>query len=205
MLAGARAGLESGDEHMAVVLMEFMNELVGSDGTAYEARACAREREDGLWEGWVEFVPAKGGETIATGRETTQPNEADIRYWASGLTGPYLEGALARAERPAKPATPRPQVTATPAFERPAERAGSRSIATRAVLDPFEVYQTGGDGLLQKQLSALDEANLRNIVRAYALSDESPDALRAQSRAQLVGTIVAAVESGKGDRRGLSG
>ena len=190
---------------MAVVLMEFSNELLGSDGTPYEARACGRAREDGLWEGWIEFAPPGSGEPIRTGRETTQPNEADIRYWATGLTGPYLEGALARAEGPAAPAATATQST-QPAFDGPADRGGAAgNIATRAVLDPFEVYQTGGDGLLQKQLSALDESNLRNIVRAYALSDESPEALRSQSRAQLVGTIIAGVESGKGDRRGLSG
>ena len=190
---------------MAIVLMEFVNEMAGDDGSRYEARACGRAREDGLWEGWVEFVPVVGGEPIRTGRETTQPNEADVRYWATGLTGPYLEGALSRALGPAPAAAPaRPPVSEKPHFEGPAERPGHRTIATRAVLDPFEVYQTGGDGLLQKQLGALDEANLRNIVRAYALSSESPDALRTQNRAQLIGTIVASVESGRGDRRGVS-
>lgn len=178
---------------MAIVLLEFINELAGRDGTVYEARACARERDDGLWEGWIEFVPDGGGEALRTGRETTQPNEADIRYWASGLTGAYLEGALSRAEGPVKPAVPRPKVTARPAFEGPAERAGSNHT-TRAILDPFDVYQSGGDGMLQKQLSALDEGNLRNIVRAHRLSDESPDALRRKSRTELVGTIIAAVE-----------
>lgn len=183
---------------MAIVLMEFINELVGRDGTTYEARACAREREDGLWEGWIEFVPRGGGPAIRTGRETTQPNEADTRYWSSGLTGPYLEGALSRAEGPVKPAAARPQPSSpTPAFEGPAERAGA-SATTRAVLDPFEVYKSGGDGLLQKQLGALDEANLRNIVRAHRLSDESPDTLRTKSRLELVGTIVAAVEKRTG-------
>ena len=182
---------------MAVVLMEFVNEFVGRDGDTFEARACAREREDGLWEGWVEFVPQGGGEAIRTGRETTQPNEADIRYWASGLTATYLEGALSRAEGPVVPVPARPTVSSTPAYEGPAERAGS-ARTTRALLDPFEVYKTGGDGLLQKQLSALDEGNLRNIIRHYALSSEAPDALRTQGRAQLVGSIVAAVEKRTG-------
>ncbi|HEX6589636.1 MAG TPA: hypothetical protein VF039_11470 [Longimicrobiales bacterium] len=183
---------------MAIVLVEFINELHGRDDTTYEARACARERDDGLWEGWVEFLPQGGGEPLRTGRETTQPNEADVRYWATGLTGPYLEGALSRAEGPAQPATPRPQPSAAkPHFDGPAERAGA-SRMTRAILDPFEVYGSGGDGLLQKQLSALDEANLRNIVRAHRLSDESPDALRRKTRVELVGTIVAAVEKRAG-------
>lgn len=179
---------------MPIVLMEFVNELEGRGGTTYEARACAREREDGLWEGWVEFVPTGGGEAIRTGRETTQPNEGDIRYWATGLTGAYLEGALSRAEGPAAPAPVREKVTASPAFEGPAERAGS-GATTRAVLDPFEVYNSGGDGMLEKQLGALDEGNLRNIVRAHRLSDESMDALRQRKRAELVDMIVAAVEA----------
>ena len=104
---------------MAIVLMEFVNELV-DDGTTYEARACAREREDGLWEGWLEFVPRGGGEAVRTARETTQPNEADVRYWATGLTGTYLEGALERARRPVEPAKRRERVTSAPAFAEPA-------------------------------------------------------------------------------------
>ena len=64
---------------MAVVLMEYVNEFVGSSGTVYEARACAREREDGLWEGWIEFTPSSGGETIATGRVVVVVAEQDRR------------------------------------------------------------------------------------------------------------------------------
>lgn len=105
---------------MTEVLIEFVNDLRASDGYRYEARACAREREDGLFEGWIEFVPLDGGKPLRTGRETTQPNAADVRYWASGLTGPYLEGALARAESPAKPAPRREQVTSRPTFDEPA-------------------------------------------------------------------------------------
>ena len=108
---------------MAEVLIEFVNDLRTDDGTPYEARACGRERDDGLWEGWIEFVPKDGkSEPLRTGRETTQPNEADIRYWASGLTGTYLEGALDRAQRQAKPAPRRDEVTASPAFDEPAPR-----------------------------------------------------------------------------------
>jgi hypothetical protein len=98
---------------MAEVLIEFVNELEES-GVVYEARACGRQREDGLWEGWIEFDPRGGTETVRTGRETTQPNEADLRYWATGLTGGYLEGALDRALRPATPAKPRERAVRNP-------------------------------------------------------------------------------------------
>ena len=35
---------------MAEVFVEFENTWQGPDGKSYEARACGREREDGLWE-----------------------------------------------------------------------------------------------------------------------------------------------------------
>jgi hypothetical protein len=56
---------------------------------------------DGLWEGWIEFIPTDGGAPLRSRRETTQPNRDDAVYWATGLTPVYLEGALERALRPA--------------------------------------------------------------------------------------------------------
>ena len=71
---------------MAEVFVDFEDKWQGPDGVAYEARVCGRGRADGLWECWIEFTPAAGGATIATERETTQPNRDDALYWASGLT-----------------------------------------------------------------------------------------------------------------------
>lgn len=87
----------------ALTLTEYDAALVGSDGLAYEARACGRERPDGTWEGWIEFE-ALGADTVwRTPRETTQPNLADLLYWATGVSPVYLEGALMRAmERPSR-------------------------------------------------------------------------------------------------------
>lgn len=114
---------------MAEVLIEFVNELEDS-GVHYEARACGRQRDDGLWEAWLEFEPRGGGDAVRTGRETTQPNEADLRYWATGLTGGYLEGALERALRPSPPAKPRERVAAAP--PRYGEPAPDRARTTEA-------------------------------------------------------------------------
>lgn len=84
---------------MAEVLLEFQKPVFARDGTVYRARACGGEAGDGtgLWHGWIEFVPANGGATIRTPRETSQPNRTDTAYWATGLTSVYLEGALQRA------------------------------------------------------------------------------------------------------------
>ena len=82
---------------MADILVEFNELLRTDDGAEYAARACAAPMENGLWEGWVEFTTADGGEPLRTARETTQPNRTDVEYWATGLTPVYLEGALDRA------------------------------------------------------------------------------------------------------------
>lgn len=65
----------------------------------YRVRVYAERREDGRWEGWLEFVADDSGEVIMTARETTQPNLLGVRYWAGGLRPTYLEGALDRARR----------------------------------------------------------------------------------------------------------
>ena len=82
---------------MAEVLVQYQEVVVGPDGTRYSARACGAALDNVLWEGWVEFVPIAGGPTLRSPRETTQPNLVDTRYWATGLTPVYLEGALMRA------------------------------------------------------------------------------------------------------------
>ena len=43
-------------------------------GRLFVARACGSEMDNNLWQGWLEFLPADGGDAIRSGRETTQPN-----------------------------------------------------------------------------------------------------------------------------------
>jgi hypothetical protein len=82
---------------MASVLFEYQPFFKGPTGITYRARACGSEMEDGRWQGWVEFLPPRGGRVLLSPRETIQPNRTDLAYWASGLTPVYLEGALVRA------------------------------------------------------------------------------------------------------------
>jgi hypothetical protein len=93
------------------VLVEFDGEIASEGGEAYHARVLGAPDPNGLWVGWLEFIPVRGdGPPRATERETTQPNRADLDYWATGLSRVYLEGALTRAldraaERPSVDAT----------------------------------------------------------------------------------------------------
>jgi hypothetical protein len=84
---------------MPVILVKFDEPIPDDDGTSYFAQAAGRKRDDGLWEGWLEFTQlSEDAPSFTSGRETTQPNRADLEYWAQGLSQVYLQGALARAK-----------------------------------------------------------------------------------------------------------
>ena len=84
---------------MSEVLMEFAAPVLSKERTSYRARACGSLMSDGLWEGWIEFIPLGDGTPVRSPRETTQPNRVDTIYWATGLSPTFLEGALDRAQR----------------------------------------------------------------------------------------------------------
>ena len=79
------------------MIRKYETLLRSRDGQLYQIEAWGRERPDGMWEGWLAFVPPDAGEHVVSDTETTQPNRDDLVYWASGLTDPYLDGALLRA------------------------------------------------------------------------------------------------------------
>jgi hypothetical protein len=172
--------------------MGYDAEFSDDAGRRYTARSCGRVRPDGLWEGWLEFVPADGSAVVRTGRETTQPTRDTLLYWATGLSAGYLDGALLRATKATHPLPVR-TVGATPAYEGPAEdtrhAAATSPAPPTAVLDPFAVYAEGDD-VLRGQLGALSPAQLRNIIRAYSLSDLSVEELEALDAPRLAALIM---------------
>lgn len=179
---------------MAEVLVEFDTLLTTRDGRTYRPQACGGVMSTGAWEGWLEFLPVGGaGIPVRSGRETEQPNRADLKYWAEGLTQVYLEGALNRAL--AGPVLVAPaSVPAEPAFSgpRPAVVPTVPAPLPRPVLDPFEVYAQGVD-VLQRQLNALDPSYLRGIVVAYGFaSNREADVA---TREELTRIIIAGVRS----------
>jgi hypothetical protein len=170
---------------MAEVLVQFANPVIAEDGTAYQAQAVGARREDGMWEGWIEFIPLDGGQPLRSSRETTQPNRNGVAYWSTGLTPVYLEGALDRTRHPLV----RKRVeTPAPLFEGPAPR-------VVAVLDPFSAYEEKGETVLRKELGALSHRHLVNIIRAFQLTDEPETALTQLSEPALIEIIVSSVRS----------
>jgi hypothetical protein len=179
---------------MAEVLVEYTEFVQSSDGGQYLARACGAETDSGTWHGWLEFVRREGGETVRSGRETTQPNRTDTLYWATGLTAVYLEGALERALHPlTKPPSRAPAGFVEPPTE-PAPDFIDDPLPNDAVLNPFSVYRKG-EALLRRQLAAFSVWHLVNIIRAHGLSEQSSTALNAMSAPELIELIISGVKA----------
>jgi hypothetical protein len=179
---------------MAEVLIQFDDSVVAPDGRSFTPSACGAEVE-GLWQGWIEFIPRERGDALRTSRETTQPNRIDLLYWARGLTHVYLEGALRRALEPTPMLASRERaIDAEPAFDGPAGEtfSGRRSAAqpvARTILNPFEVYLQG-ERVLRQELGALDVGHLRDIARAHRLVDAEARALERMNASTLIDAIV---------------
>ncbi|MBA2244740.1 MAG: hypothetical protein H0W11_07265 [Gemmatimonadetes bacterium] len=181
---------------MAEVLVQFTRPVVGSSGQAYLPRACGRLREDGLWEGWIEFVSDDGSPVLRSPRETVQSDRVDLRYWATGLTRAHLEGSLRRALDPVRP---RPTANPTPAYDAPAPSpafTGATAVpphpTVRILPNPFEAYARGEEAL-RRQLHSPDAAYLRELIRTYGLLDNPSIDLWRMSKAALVGLALVAV------------
>jgi hypothetical protein len=166
-----------------VVLLTYKTQLTTPDGRLYTVRACGRQREDLTWEGWLEFVPTDGSDVLRSSRETTQPNLADLEYWATGLTPVYLEGAMQRVLTPTL-------LVATP---EPSGLAADVPV-TEPVLNPFSIYAKGED-LLRRQLGALSSRHLRAIVLAYELVPAGDVDLEVLTEPELITLIVVSVRS----------
>lgn len=171
---------------MAQTLIQF-DTPVSHDGRLYRAVACGRERDNGQWEAWLEFEDLTSGEMLRSQRETTQPNETDARYWATGLTPVYLQGALDRILHP--PKHREVAMVSPPHFDGPAPRR-RRVVSNREpILDPFSVYDKSPD-LLAQELTALRGWHLRQIIRDFDLVDETEAPLEGLTEPELGSLIL---------------
>jgi hypothetical protein len=177
---------------MAEVLAEYSDTIVSPNGIGYYAQACGSLAADGRWEAWIEFEPLTGGAPIRTPRETTQPNQADAVYWATGLSAVYLEGALNRA---LNPTVIREAASPETFFNEPAPSVRRVTVprpSVPAVLNPFSVYEKGEE-LLRRELGALSAWHLVKIIVAYRLTDEPLDQLNALPAERLIDRIIKGV------------
>ena len=178
---------------IAEVLVEFDAPITAEDGGAWRGRVMGTPNALGHWEGWIEFAnaasAAKDLTWLPTERETTQPNRADLSYWATGLTVVYLQGALSRARSRGRP-RPAPSGPTLVSSRGPAphQPAAAPAATAHAVLDPFAVYAQG-EQVLRSELRALSVDHLQRIATAYQMD------VGAGSRADLAERIVIAVKN----------
>jgi hypothetical protein len=183
---------------MAHVLTIYQRSpLALPDGPVYIAQAVGRQRDDGMWEGWLEFVPADGSAVLRSQRETTQPNLVDLEYWATGLTPVYLQGALERTLTPPVSSPAAPPIPSV--YDEPAPApvsVGAVVPEPEPVLNPFSVYAKG-ESLLRRQLGALSRRHLLAIIAGYGLAEASGADLEPLSTPELIELIVGAVRDGQ--------
>jgi hypothetical protein len=102
---------------MRELVHERTIDLRSPDGTVYDrAHVYAEPNGRTTWAGFMEFLPAGGGQTLRTGHETTQSNVEGVAYWATGLEIVYFEGALQRAVRQSLRAAPEDDTAPMPSL-----------------------------------------------------------------------------------------
>ena len=150
------------------------------------------DRCGGEWQGWLEFSSVDDGRWRSP-RQTIQPNRAALCAWAAGLSQRDLECAHRRAVR---------VTTSTPAG--PPSRSSARtssfrlavdvSAADRVAVNPYVLWAKDQQ-LLHEELTALTPWHLRQIVRAYGMSQADVDS-DTSTREELVSLITEAVRTG---------
>jgi hypothetical protein len=127
---------------MDTMLQQFETPVTRNADT-YIAYLYGRERADGTWEGRITFERTTDRARFTTPVETTQSNSQSILYWATGLTGPYFDGALERAQNTLPP---RQAVAVPPPLVSPGADAITRDLQRedieRAVLGVFTAHGT---------------------------------------------------------------
>jgi hypothetical protein len=84
---------------MAQLIHEHSTHVRTPEGERFTVRTYGEADGNGVWQGWLEFVPSNTlGPVLKTDRETTQPSRQALEYWAEGLEPIYFEGAFARAQ-----------------------------------------------------------------------------------------------------------
>lgn len=167
------------------IIEDLPYRIVNAEGVEFYSSVAGVQRSDGLWEGWLEFVPLDESDALVTPTETTQPNRATLQHWAGKLTETYVQGAYRRA------------VAATGDLDSriAAQRMalGDVVAATVDLPDPFELYEQGRE-ILRGRLSAWPRSTLLNIIAASHLNPAGKSLAWLSDR-QLVTFIVTAVEA----------
>jgi hypothetical protein len=167
--------------------------LRGLDGRLYTAHACGRQRADGTWEGWIEFVSLDGAGVLRTPHGTPHPSLVELIDWAGGVTSAHLQAALERAIHAARRfASTRPLTQSF--YDESSPPQPSVTGETAPVPDPFLAYAKG-ENVLRQQLAEVPSSLLRGIIIAYDFGDPFDLDLHALTHVELIELIVGAIRT----------
>lgn len=81
------------------LIQQYSNLIRNGEGAEYTVQSWARKREDGAWEGWLEYHPLDDQRHVRkTPPVTSRPGRGDLTHWAAALGDGYLEDAFGRAK-----------------------------------------------------------------------------------------------------------
>lgn len=164
---------------MSEINADLMRTVVSPNGDEYHVRMAGEQLPDGIWVGWLEFIPLDDSlEVLLTKTETTQSTQAAVVRWSETLTDVYIQGAFTRAVN---------------AANGQGIRVGDPEVAAgEASLDPFEVLRRGR-AALRARLRVRTRSQLLAIIERCDLNPANKD-LSQLSDVQLVTFIITAAE-----------
>ena len=168
-------------------MAELISELpyrVVSAGTEFYVSVAGEQTADGIWEGWLEYVPLDDSDALVTPTETTQSTRGALQHWADVIDETYVQGAFARAVAVTNAGPARLAAT------RFAAAAGVRSDV--GVPDPFVLLQSGREAM-RDRLLALPRDMLLDVIAGFGLNPAGKSLTWLTDR-QLVTFIITAAE-----------
>lgn len=190
---------------MAEVIVQFDEPFRAPDGRIFVAQVCGQSVSDGLWEGWIQFMPENGDDPVKTRRETEQLSRGDLRYWAAGLTRQKVFDLLAYVLRMRAP-TPSWRKGEPIMFQEPHKDETltfSSATLTRqaATINPFVLFKQG-EHVLRYYLQSMSAAQLKEIVAIYEIPERESVLSARTFEESLIEQIVAGAQQGvEGKRR----
>ncbi len=134
-----------------------------SDGSEYITVVHGRMRDDGGWEGLLEFSPVTGGMTVRTNVQTTQSNAEGVVRWAVGLSRTHIEDALHAVLHPIERAPSAAAAVPTPTAAE--QRHDHVHLVERDVLSMFRA--AGETRLPTQEIFARGPHANADFVRAF--------------------------------------
>ena len=170
---------------MAEIIADLTHRIIDAAGEEFYVRVAGEPRPDGIWEGWLEYVPLGESEVLLTPIETTQPNRVALEHWAGALTDTFVEGAFARAVR----------ASTDPVARLTAIRDPWNPWVTPGVgaPDPFELLPSDREAM-RATFGALTRPMLLSVIAEYGLNPAGKSLAWLSDR-QLVTFIIIATEA----------